>query len=831
MTSSSLSIISDGPLSEAANVPTASSERPANSVHAADAREITPAAAQRIVEPEAIALPKAELPQPTAIHTDVLLSAAIRAARAEAGTEPPAQGETSSRPDGSPAVPAQSTPSATPSGPPQPPRAGALAADVPRDPGVEIPRSAEWGLSGTNGDSTAEAPPLTDGGPRSGGDSASAGRTMVPPIPSPGSGPERVGVSDVTSSDNKSMPARASDDAARQPFRAAEATAVIPDGQPLGEEPSDRLPRMWPSLVDDDVVVTRHTAGGQARPSLQVAAAPAEDAPAEAASTPTREGALRPTEPALPSPPAAASEPTPATRGAAAAEPPRQAELTSQAGTDARPAAGDVPPASGADSSPPARPVAQSDAPVPPTRDNNAAATAPAVTRGNQGVTPADVAQANSVASAGAAAAVRPQPTTGQVWGVLQQPRADAEPVLKAPDAAGGIFSAPRISETPPPDSQRGAFDTYAAVREVGARPNPPAPQATAPPDSGETQPQATTVQMPQASHVARAADGPTDGDSANPAAGTAAQDSRRPADRPAQVVMPAGDYPAPPQGRANTAVAASQPPYWQTETSAPRDTAGRAQPAAELQSSDHPLPMGTRNEPSATQALAGQTDAVGTPQDRRPVGPTPAQTDEAPAEQPQPQPQSRPTPLTESKQVTQDAHAAREIARPDAGPIAANTEGHAQREAAHLSPAPPPTAPQVVEQIARAARAQLDGDHTELVVRLDPPTLGTVHMRVVSQGAAMTAHLQVSTEASRELLSANLPALKEALAAAGLDIGHVSVGVGAQHQQGAAAGQPRQPHWHDQRLTAQADNGGGSLAAALRGAAHAGGRLFDAFA
>ncbi|UCH34202.1 MAG: hypothetical protein JSV65_16940 [Armatimonadota bacterium] len=72
---------------------------------------------------------------------------------------------------------------------------------------------------------------------------------------------------------------------------------------------------------------------------------------------------------------------------------------------------------------------------------------------------------------------------------------------------------------------------------------------------------------------------------------------------------------------------------------------------------------------------------------------------------------------------MTQEAHAAREIARSDARPIAsdiADIEGHAPREAAHLSSPPALNRFEVVEQIARAARAPLRAGHTELTVRLE---------------------------------------------------------------------------------------------------------------
>ncbi len=139
----------------------------------------------------------------------------------------------------------------------------------------------------------------------------------------------------------------------------------------------------------------------------------------------------------------------------------------------------------------------------------------------------------------------------------------------------------------------------------------------------------------------------------------------------------------------------------------------------------------------------------------------------------------------------------------------------------------------QVIAQIARAARAQLDGRHTELTVRLEPPTLGTVHMRVVSQGAALTAHMQVATEVSRELIQDNLPALKQALAEAGINVSQVSVGVDSRAQQDPAHGQPLHAPW---RLAPAAPPPSApdleaGLIAALRLWPQHDGHHFDAFA
>lgn len=282
---------------------------------------------------------------------------------------------------------------------------------------------------------------------------------------------------------------------------------------------------------------------------------------------------------------------------------------------------------------------------------------------------------------------------------------------------------------------------------------------------------------------------------------------------------------------------------------------------STEPDSSSQLMPTGMRNETSATSATASPSaEPAGRPQDHGLTLPNQAPDGEANAEpQPEPQPQSRPQPQLESKpepptqqqaepqqpkshsqpqvdspQFTQESHPGREIARPDAGPIASDIEGHAQRQAAHLSSPQAPAQLEIIEQIARAARAELRPGHSELTLRLDPPSLGAVSMRVVSQGSAMTAHLEASVEASRDLITASLPALKEALAAQGINISHFSVTVGGGEHQDPTQGQGLPPRWHG----ATANPGGGEAVeaeaaamAALRVWADRGGQHFDAFA
>jgi len=261
--------------------------------------------------------------------------------------------------------------------------------------------------------------------------------------------------------------------------------------------------------------------------------------------------------------------------------------------------------------------------------------------------------------------------------------------------------------------------------------------------------------------------------------------------------------------------------------------SADAARPDAESQSSVQFSPTGKRDEPSAPGALAGSTDMGQPTQDHEPAALDQARLGETPAPKPEAQHSSQPKLQPEAQQPVQEAPPAGEIARPDLGPIASNIEGHAQREAAHLSSPPAPDAMQVIAQIARAARAQLDGSHSELTVRLEPPALGAVHMRVLSEGAALTAHMQVATEVSRELIQDNLPTLKQALADAGINVSQVSVGVDGGAQQHSAHGQALQAPWRlpQAALQPSVSEPDAAVIAALRPWPEHGGHRFDAFA
>jgi hypothetical protein len=87
--------------------------------------------------------------------------------------------------------------------------------------------------------------------------------------------------------------------------------------------------------------------------------------------------------------------------------------------------------------------------------------------------------------------------------------------------------------------------------------------------------------------------------------------------------------------------------------------------------------------------------------------------------------------------------------------------------------------APPVIDQIVREARLRFGQGETEMSLRLNPPQLGRLHMRLVWTGSELTAHLNVETQAARQVVEANLPTLYQALSDQGIRVDHVAVSVG----------------------------------------------------
>lgn len=81
-----------------------------------------------------------------------------------------------------------------------------------------------------------------------------------------------------------------------------------------------------------------------------------------------------------------------------------------------------------------------------------------------------------------------------------------------------------------------------------------------------------------------------------------------------------------------------------------------------------------------------------------------------------------------------------------------------------------------VIDSVVREVRLHQMPTRSDLVVRLDPPELGSLRVRVTQDASGFSTHIQTSSDQVRGLLQAHLPALQDALSGAGVRMESVSV-------------------------------------------------------
>ena len=85
-----------------------------------------------------------------------------------------------------------------------------------------------------------------------------------------------------------------------------------------------------------------------------------------------------------------------------------------------------------------------------------------------------------------------------------------------------------------------------------------------------------------------------------------------------------------------------------------------------------------------------------------------------------------------------------------------------------------------IIDQVVREVRLHRFDDRSDLVVRLNPPELGVLRVRITQDAAGVSSHIQASSDHIRGLLQAHMPALVDALSDAGLKMDSVSVSSGS---------------------------------------------------
>lgn len=81
-----------------------------------------------------------------------------------------------------------------------------------------------------------------------------------------------------------------------------------------------------------------------------------------------------------------------------------------------------------------------------------------------------------------------------------------------------------------------------------------------------------------------------------------------------------------------------------------------------------------------------------------------------------------------------------------------------------------------LINQVVRAIASRRSEDRTEILIRLHPPELGSVAVRVVQDTQGLSSHISTATEEVCNLLQSHLPLLKNALLEAGLSLSSVTV-------------------------------------------------------
>ena len=107
----------------------------------------------------------------------------------------------------------------------------------------------------------------------------------------------------------------------------------------------------------------------------------------------------------------------------------------------------------------------------------------------------------------------------------------------------------------------------------------------------------------------------------------------------------------------------------------------------------------------------------------------------------------------------------------------ASQTGGAAVAEAAHAAgsePAPQTMAP---EQVIEAVIERAEAGGGEVHIRLDPPELGEVTIRVITDGDSVRVHIQAERPEAAQLLRNAASALESLLSERGLDLSDVFVG------------------------------------------------------
>lgn len=341
---------------------------------------------------------------------------------------------------------------------------------------------------------------------------------------------------------------------------------------------------------------------------------------------------------------------------------------------------------------------------------------------------------------------------------LVQQPDSNSSPVLER-DASPRTAAAPSEPAAAPatPTSANARVESLVTPVVLAEPRLPVAPSGV---DRAVPVPDVTNVATPPATPAQTAAPA---------AAATEAPSAAVPTPAPLSMPAPAGVPPTPEPNEA-PAPALVQSPSNPVPSEPSDDLVGPAQSPVDVRPSavrlEEPQRPGAQpinpeaipSDPSQMVAPAPSVKPVASPAGFAPwpVGDTrpeasPVESVETPAETPLP--------------------------APVAGPAVAPTLGRAPAPALVAMPSIAPE--QLVEQVVRAVRVDIAGERSEMLVRLDPPELGRLQVRLLSEAGAITAAIHVESESVRKIIEAHLPTLRSAFDQAGVTVQQFTVTTG----------------------------------------------------
>jgi flagellar hook-length control protein FliK len=122
----------------------------------------------------------------------------------------------------------------------------------------------------------------------------------------------------------------------------------------------------------------------------------------------------------------------------------------------------------------------------------------------------------------------------------------------------------------------------------------------------------------------------------------------------------------------------------------------------------------------------------------------------------------------------------------------AARTVEGAKSVSAETLSAKGTTEARVINQIINKVSLRSNGSQSEIKIRLDPPSLGTLRMNVTTSGDSVRTVIIADNHAAKQIIENNLLHLKESMQSQGLKVDSFTVLVGGNEGQG---GQQNTPH------------------------------------